>query len=195
MSVTIDVICYKSKVLANNESPLMLRITKDRKRKYSSIGISVNPVYWDFQKNKPKRHCPNKSQIERVIAAKISESKEQVLDLKAESKEFTATSLMEKVKNPVKFKTVGDLFLMQINLLKAEKRTGYAMSLLEVYNSLIKFNGHLDIYFSDIDINGTQVNIFINSAFTVSIQGQRYIFLAITLFRFKLLFPLVMKRQ
>jgi len=116
MSVTIDVICYKSKALANNESPLMLRITKDRKRKYSSIGISVNPVYWDFQKNKPKRHCPNKSQIERVIAAKISESKEQVLDLKAKSKEFTATL-----------------------------RTGYAMSLLEVYNSLVKFNGHLDI--------------------------------------------------
>ena len=152
MSVTIDVICYKSKVLANNESPLMLRITKERKRKYSSIGISVNPVYWDFQKNKPKRNCPNKSQIERVITAKISESKEQVLDLKAENKEFTATSLMEKVKNPTKLKTVGGLFLAQITLLKAEKRTGYAMSFLEVYNSLVRFNGHLDIHFSDIDI-------------------------------------------
>jgi len=54
MSVTIEVVCYKSKVLANNESPLMLRITKERKRKYSSIGISLNPIFWDFQKNKPK---------------------------------------------------------------------------------------------------------------------------------------------
>lgn len=54
MSVTIEVVCYKSKVLANNESPLMLRITKDRKRnithsEYRSIppiGISkrTNPV-------------------------------------------------------------------------------------------------------------------------------------------------------
>ena len=51
MSVTIEVVCYKSKVLANNESPLMLRITKDRKLKYSSIGISLNPTYWDFEKN------------------------------------------------------------------------------------------------------------------------------------------------
>ncbi len=40
MNATIEVVCYKSKVLANNESPLMLRITKDRIRKYSSIGIS-----------------------------------------------------------------------------------------------------------------------------------------------------------
>ena len=46
MSATIEVVCYKSKVLANNESPLMLRITKDRKLKYSSIGVSVNPALW-----------------------------------------------------------------------------------------------------------------------------------------------------
>ena len=44
MSATVEVVCYKSKVLANNESPLMLRVTKDRKLKYSSIGVSVNPL-------------------------------------------------------------------------------------------------------------------------------------------------------
>ena len=49
----------------------MLRITKDRKLKYSSIGISLNPVYWDFQKNKPKPNCPDKNQIERVIIVKL----------------------------------------------------------------------------------------------------------------------------
>lgn len=59
MNATIEIVCYKSKVLKNNESPLMLRVTKDRKRKYSSIGISVNPVYWDFVKNKPKHNYPN----------------------------------------------------------------------------------------------------------------------------------------
>lgn len=151
MSVTIEVVCYKSKVLANNESPLMLRVTKDRKRKYSSIGISLNPTYWDFDKNKPKRNCPNKSQIERIISAKITEYREQVLELKAENKEFTAVTLVEKVKSPVKPKTVGEVFISQIKSLKEQKRTGYAMSHLEVYNSLVKFNGHLDIYFSDID--------------------------------------------
>ena len=152
MSVTIEVVCYKSKVLANNESPLMLRITKNRKRKYSSIGISLNPVYWDFEKNKPRRNCPNKNQIERIISAKISEYREQVLELKAENKEFTAVSLMEKVKSPVKSRTVGDLFKSHIADLKAQKRTGYALTFSELYNSLILFNGHLDIYFSDIDV-------------------------------------------
>ncbi|MCC8144505.1 MAG: site-specific integrase, partial [Tannerellaceae bacterium] len=41
MITTIEVICYKSKVLKNNEHPLMLRVTKDKKRKYLSLGISI----------------------------------------------------------------------------------------------------------------------------------------------------------
>ena len=73
------------------------------------------------------------------------------MEYKAENKEFTPATLVDKVKSPVKVKTVGDVFLVQIQSLKEHKRTGYAMSHLCVYNSLVKFNGHLDIYFSDID--------------------------------------------
>ena len=61
MSATICIVCYKSKVLKNNESPLMLRICKDGKRKYESIGISLDPKYWDFKANKPTSKCPTKS--------------------------------------------------------------------------------------------------------------------------------------
>lgn len=59
MDATISVVCYKSKTLSNGEHPLMLRISKDGKKKYQSLGISVNPKFWDFQKNKPKPKCPN----------------------------------------------------------------------------------------------------------------------------------------
>jgi len=60
MSATINVICYKSKILSDGKSPLMLRICKDRKTKYKSLGISVKPEHWDFNKNRPKSNCPNK---------------------------------------------------------------------------------------------------------------------------------------
>ena len=151
MSATVEVVCYKSKVLANNESPLMLRVTKDRKRKYSSIGISVNPVYWDFEKNKPRRNCPDKTRIEQIIAEQIRKYREQILDFQAEDKEFTPASLHDRVNNHAKNRTVGDLFRSHIADLKSQKRSGYALTFSELYNSLIQFNGHLDIYFSDID--------------------------------------------
>ena len=145
MKATIEVVCYKSKVLANNESPLMLRITKDRKLKYSSIGISVNPAHWDFEKNKPRRNCPDKARIEQIISEQIRKYREQILD-------FTSTSLYDRVNNQIKRRTVSDLFKSHIANLKAQKRTGYALTFSELYNSLILFHGHLDIHFSDIDV-------------------------------------------
>ena len=39
MNASVSVVCYKSKVLSNGKSPLMLRVTKDRKPQYVSLGI------------------------------------------------------------------------------------------------------------------------------------------------------------
>ena len=152
MSTGINILCYKSKTLANGEHPLMLRVCKDGKKKYISLGLSIAEQYWDFTKNKPKLNCPNKEYIETLIANKTKEFNEKVIEFKSEDKEFTARTLIEKVSKPTKKKTVGEFFLEQIEQLKIAKRTGYAKSHYHVYNSLMKFNGHLDIYFSDIDI-------------------------------------------
>ena len=38
---------------SNGESPLMLQVSKGGKRQYQSLGVSVNPKFWDFSKNKP----------------------------------------------------------------------------------------------------------------------------------------------
>ena len=152
MSTTVNVICYKSKVLKNNESPLMIRVCKDRKRKYLSLGVSINPIHWDFTKNKPKPNCPNKEQLETLIAEKSKVYSEKILELKSMEKEFTAISLVEQVNNASIKRTVNDLFLEQLRRLTDENRRGYMLSCRQVYNSLVEFNKHLDIYFSDIDV-------------------------------------------
>ncbi|MCF2594237.1 hypothetical protein I6E11_10665 [Bacteroides caecigallinarum] len=48
MNTTISIICHKHKVLANGESPLMVRIAKDGKRTMKSLGISINPQHWNL---------------------------------------------------------------------------------------------------------------------------------------------------
>ena len=75
----------------------MLRVTKDRKRKYVSLGISVNPENWDFSKNQPKAECPNREYIELLIADKLKEYSAKIVELKATNQEFTSTTLVEKV--------------------------------------------------------------------------------------------------
>ena len=151
MSTTISVVCYKSKVLKNNESPLMLRICKDGRRKYESIGISILPSLWDFKQNKPTRKCPNKEYIEKLIAEKVKVYTDKVIEFKSQEKEFTATSLMEKVNKPVKRKTVQEVFNQYIQELESANRLRYADMYKCTMHSLIKFNKHLDIPFSDMD--------------------------------------------
>lgn len=131
----------------------MLRVTKDRKRKYVSLGISVNPEHWDFSKNQPKAECPNREYIELLIADKLKEYSAKIIELKATNQEFTSTTLIEKVcVNRVNRKTVGDLFIEHINSLTASGRKSYALSIKQLRNSLIEFNKHLDIPFAEMDI-------------------------------------------
>ena len=59
MKATVNAVCYKSKTLKNGENPIMLRVCKQGKMKYLSLGISINPKLWDFKKNEPKLNCPD----------------------------------------------------------------------------------------------------------------------------------------
>ena len=153
MNVTANIVCYKSKTLANGEHPLMVRICKDGKKKYKSLGVSVNPKHWNFERNTLKPNCPNYEYLSKLIADKTSELSAEIVKLKSERKEFTASTLIDDSAKRVKPKTVHDLFCEQIQRLADEGRRGYMLSVKQVYNSLISFNKHLDICFSDIDVS------------------------------------------
>ena len=103
----VNIICYKSKTLSNGEHPLMIRVCKDGKKKYQSLGISVNPDNWDFQKNRPKPNCPNRDLILKIILDKEAAFQKQILELKAEDKEYTASTLIAP---KAKMKTVKDFY-------------------------------------------------------------------------------------
>lgn len=152
MKATVNVLCYKSKTLKNGEHPLMICVCKGGKRKYISLGISVNPNYWDFKKGKPKRNCPNREQINLLIKEQEQKYSEQVIEFSAKGKDFTLSTLVDTVDTSLKSKTVGELFLEYIERLRQENRMGYALSVRQVYTSLLKYKGHLDFYFSDIDL-------------------------------------------
>jgi site-specific recombinase XerD len=153
MKATIDVICYKWKKLKNGEYPLMMRVTKDGKRKYVSLGVSAYPDFWDFEKNKPKRNCPNKDLINQLILEKTKTYREQALEYNVENKDFTSKSLIDRVSNPSKIKTVQDMLDIHIERLTSSNRERYAETFQLLKNSMIMFNGHLDIYFSDVDVS------------------------------------------
>ena len=153
MTETVKAVCYKSKTLSNGEHPLMIRICKDGKKKYQSLGLSIKAEQWDFKTNQPKAKCPNRDRIILLINEKINEIQKVVLDKRIAGKEFTATTLIESTTKNTTNKTVGEYYQTYIQNLKKESRIRYAGMFEVSYSSFIKFNKHLDIPFSDIDVS------------------------------------------
>ncbi|NLE64107.1 MAG: site-specific integrase, partial [Bacteroidales bacterium] len=152
MNIFINIVCYRQKILANGENPLMIRVSKNGKKKYKSIGISILPQYWDFIQNKPKRNCPNKEMIQKIINETLSEYNEKALALIASKKEFTVNDVIAN--NPITTNTtVEELFDFHIKQLILEDRLKYASTFKELKKSLLDYNKRLNISFMDINMN------------------------------------------
>lgn len=153
MSATVNVICFRGKKLSNGESPLMIRVCKDRKTKYQSIGISVNIDHWDFNKNRPKANCPNKDYILKIIIDKEAEYQKKILELKADDKEFTASTLI-KPKEERRVKAVYEFYNELIEEMELSGKIGNSRVYKDSIRSLESYyKSKLDIPFSDIDMN------------------------------------------
>ena len=124
MATTVNIVCYKWKTLSNGEHPLMLCICKDRKRKYKSLGISINPIYWDFEKNQLKANCPNRVYLNKVISDNLKSINDEIIRLHSENRDLTATSILNICRNTRKAVTVGDLFKQYLQRLDDENRRG-----------------------------------------------------------------------
>lgn len=152
MATGVNILCYKSKTLANGEHPLMIRVCKDGKKKYVSLGVSVLPQFWDFEKNKPKRNCPNKIMIDKLIASKITEYNALVVDMMADRKEYTPQLLVQAVEHKNQSQTVAEMYSRLFEEMKKTERLGNLAVYKYSFNSLMSYTRNkLDIPFRDID--------------------------------------------
>ena len=72
LTTSVEAICFNYRPKRDNTYPIMLRLTKSGKRKYVSLGISVKEKDWDFKKNQPKKSCPDREAIVKLISDKVS---------------------------------------------------------------------------------------------------------------------------
>ena len=151
LTISVEAICYKVRPLRDNTYPLMLRLTQHRKRKYISLGVSVLEKDWDFKKNQPKKSCPDREAIVKLISDKVSAYNSLIMELTAKQQEFTMSSLVHMLENKKKIQTVGEMYDYLIDEFRQSDRLGNMSVYKYSRDSLLKFNRTLDIPFSDID--------------------------------------------
>ncbi len=150
MDATITVICYKSKILKNGESPLMIRVSKDGKRSLKSLGVSINPVFWDFSKNQPTANYPLKAELSTLLSDCLSKYQKRLFEDKIQGIEKTAAELAEEQRP--KRVTVEKFLTSHIESLRKMDRIGNSYAYQNLQKALQNFYGNkLDFMFSAID--------------------------------------------
>ena len=135
----VKVILFKSKTLADGSHPLMVRITKDRQRKYIAIGESCQLKYWDEEKNVPKRAHPNRAYLEQLIRTWTTKYATAAIELKLEEKPFTASSVAIQLVKVIRKAKLFDFIDEAIERLIREKRLGTADTMKNIRRTLVRY--------------------------------------------------------
>ena len=151
LTTSVEAICFNYRPKKDNTYPIMLRLTKSGKRKYVSLGVSVKEENWDFNKNIPKRNCPDRDTILSVIEKRTAEYRAQINGFMVENKDYTLETLVQRAESSVRNMTVGNYLDLFISQLAKENRLGYAESFKGLKSSLLLYCKSLDIKFSAID--------------------------------------------
>lgn len=135
----VKVILYKSKTLADGSHPLMVRITKDRQRKYIATGLSLQLKHWDDEKSEPRRSCPNRQYVEATIGKWKTKFSEAASDLKQEEKPFSAVKVVAKAVKSVRKVNVLTFIDDYYERLIKEKRMGTAATVKDIRRALVRY--------------------------------------------------------
>jgi site-specific recombinase XerD len=149
---TAQIVFYKSKKLSNGEHPIMLRIIKDRKPKYISIGISCSEDLWDEKNNLPKRKHP----LYKEFCIKIDKKKLEANKLLLADEEKEGTRSANEIKNLLQKKkrtliSVFSFFDQVIMRLKDSGQVKNSSVYRDTKRMLKHFTGNKDLNFSQLD--------------------------------------------
>ncbi|HVD99036.1 MAG TPA: site-specific integrase [Cytophagaceae bacterium] len=147
---SVSIVLYKQKTLKNGDHPLMLRIIKDRKSSYRSIGHSCKPEWWDEENNRPAKKHPHKLKLEILIAQKLNEARELILDSEIEQKDYSSDEIVTKTKSGVKKITIFKFYDEVIERFKKANKIGNAAVYRDSRKAFFKFRNGKDLFFSEL---------------------------------------------
>lgn len=149
---TSRIILFASKTLKDGTHPIMLRVTKDRKRKHLSLGYSCKSNQWD--KNRCRFNSRYRDKDTRdshnLILVSYEKKAASVLDEFAkEFKDFSLDEFERKFIGAVKKITVESFFSYKADELLKNNRVGYADVFRYTKNAVRRFHKG-DLRFNEI---------------------------------------------
>ncbi len=135
----------------NGAYPIGIRITKDRKSSYVFTGQTIEPEYWDEDKQRVKKSHPNSKRLNNLLLKELSDTNNRILEIETVKNNVSAKGVRHSLK-PVG----GSSFISQakvyIDNLKAKGKYNQHSADQPRINRFKEFLKGDDISFEDITI-------------------------------------------
>jgi site-specific recombinase XerD len=149
---TIKIILKKDKINKSGEAPLYLRLIKDRKAKFISLGIRINPKDWNEEVSKVRKSHPNSQRMNHYIAQKIADAEGIALEMESKSKFISPKTIKQGIMGKS-----GDSFLKYfsryVEKLKNREKIGTYNKVKTVFSKLSEFTKGNDLLFDELTVS------------------------------------------
>jgi integrase len=150
---SLKVLLRTNKQKKDGTSPLVLRITHNRKSRYIYLGQYLDEKYWDFDNQRVKKSHPNSKRLNNLILKKLSEANDTVLELETKDDPVSVKQIKNKVKNSNADISFFDLGEKRIKEYEDKGTFSVARADQSILNNVEKFNGGKDLYFHEITVS------------------------------------------
>jgi len=143
------IVLRENKAKTNGETPLYIRIIKDRKARFISLGITIDPKFWDPKNSVVKKAHPNSGRMNKYLAKKMADAVDAALDLQTESDYVSPKSLKEAIMGLTTMNFIQYAKQYRDNLEKKGK-IGTFDKAKAVISKLEQFIGNKDFTFDEV---------------------------------------------
>lgn len=150
---SIKLVLRQDKINKNTGlAPLYLRIIKDRRAKFLSLSVKLDPKHWDKDKEKVKKNHPNSVRMNTFLAKKVSEAQDKVLEATTKDRNITTNHLKDAVmgKEPIRFFEFSE---KRLELMKEQLSYQSYISYKSAFNKLKIYMNNKTLYFQDINVS------------------------------------------
>ncbi|MEL6942647.1 MAG: site-specific integrase [Bacteroidota bacterium] len=114
---TLKVKLLTHKKRADGKCPLAIRMTHNRKSKFSYIGYYILEKDWNAATSQVKKSYPNSTRLNNVIRKKLDELEENLMDIEIKKKVVDLSELkstIDKKKNKNNFFAIANTYLQEL---------------------------------------------------------------------------------
>jgi integrase len=135
---------------ANGEYSIIIQIIKDRKKSVITLGHSVKESDWDVKNAKVKKSHPNSTWLNNLIAKRVSEANDKLIQLEVNNTDTSARVINRAVKaaKDNTFFKQADLYIARLEKAGNFNRTSAEKPRIQ---RVKEYLNNRDIHFSEID--------------------------------------------